>query len=545
MRKLNAFFIINIIFTLSFGSLRAQITMERSNVFNEPPSEGWTKILQLKNGNTLYFHYGRKRGIDVITFNSKRQKISEKRIESDAWNHKRRGRVRVRGLFEINSEPVLFIQFYADKRRTLYRLRIDPNTGALIKEENIGEILSVPLFAFLNSEYDIKPEIHIEKEEYSGNYMVIYTGLSDRINGSSGIRIELFDSTHRKYRDTYLSGPQSDLKYLSLIGSVASEKGVFLVTWGANSTRGEDGNIFISRLQSADTSFTTRVLRFTDEFKQSRADLHFDNGRNQLIMLSNTLDDEKRKGTYYMSYLSFIDPESLELKTVKPVGNEKINEYGINVLKTDLNFKGIPQKLAVNADNTLTVLKESVTVVSVISGRTGATIEQHAALGNIGIDHLSAEGTPIHGYAMMKNQQYGEIVGSLYMKNREKGVWEVPTGGAKYLNDDPFMSYEYIHGDKADYVIFNDHPKNDGKEEKTKKRKYADDADYMNTICYTLRGGVATRSYLFGEPQGRRNTRACYIDGSYYDKATHTYVTVVSTQHGSRYKSQIAWIHFE
>ena len=113
------------------------------------------------------------------------------------------------------------------------------------------------------------------------------------------------------------------------------------------------------------------------------------------------------------------------------------------------------------------------------------------------------------------------------------------------VDNNMFMSYEYIHTDNADYVLFNDNPKNDKEKKAGKKKKLTSNTDYINTICYSIKDGETKRTYLFGEPEGKRNTRACYIECSDYNRKTNMYTTVVSEQHGRKYESRMAWIKFD
>ena len=60
MRKILCFTFMILGFALH---LAAQPRIEKSENFEEPLSEGWTRLMLLKNGNTFYFHYGGKKGI--------------------------------------------------------------------------------------------------------------------------------------------------------------------------------------------------------------------------------------------------------------------------------------------------------------------------------------------------------------------------------------------------------------------------------------------------------------------------------------------------
>lgn len=51
-----------------------QFKTEKSAAFEEPEF-GWNKLLQLKNGNTFFFHSTRRDGIEVTVYNKQRKQI--------------------------------------------------------------------------------------------------------------------------------------------------------------------------------------------------------------------------------------------------------------------------------------------------------------------------------------------------------------------------------------------------------------------------------------------------------------------------------------
>ena len=62
-----------VLLSLQVGTLTAQYHVEKSAEFDEPDF-GWNKLLQLKNGNTFYFHSTKKDGMEVTVYNKQRKK---------------------------------------------------------------------------------------------------------------------------------------------------------------------------------------------------------------------------------------------------------------------------------------------------------------------------------------------------------------------------------------------------------------------------------------------------------------------------------------
>ena len=465
-------------------------------------------------------------------------------IVSNNWKAKRKLLIKICGAYEINGEPVIFLQYFGDVTPVLYRLRINPSTGALIKEEVVG---LRPKKFFMRQANDIgfDQNIYVEKDPESDNYAVIYFNGKEREVGDR-IKVMHFDGNHKLLNQADYDSPDANIKFLNLIGAVVDgSKRVYIVTYGAQKEKGSKAHVFIAMLTHGDSTFLNKTLDFTEDFMKTNSDIVYDRKNNRLVMLTNTLAETKSSSTTYVSFLSYIDPENLSLKGVNILSNEKVNEYAHKELNTKLDYTGLPQKLVLNRDNSITVLQEEMTFKEVYSEKSGATLGQYTYMGNIGITEVGTDGVEKNGYVMMKKQFYVGKLNSMYMAGRDKGLWSNDIFSRRSANDDQFMSYEYINTDKGSYVLFNDNPKNDKKGNDQIKRKLAENTDYMNTICYFIKDGGAKRSYLFGEPKGKKYTIACDIEASDYDKKTNIYTTIVSEQHGRKYDSHIAWIHFE
>ncbi|MFI5196526.1 MAG: hypothetical protein ACHQD8_05505 [Chitinophagales bacterium] len=106
MKKLSGLFIALFV---NLVMLHAQAPhIEKSVAFDEP-TDGWNKVLLLKSGNTFFFHFTKKEGIEVTIFDKTRKVISDKTLTSDLWDTRKMRSTIIEGLYEINGEPVLFM----------------------------------------------------------------------------------------------------------------------------------------------------------------------------------------------------------------------------------------------------------------------------------------------------------------------------------------------------------------------------------------------------------------------------------------------------
>jgi hypothetical protein len=233
------------------------------------------------------------------------------------------------GLYEINNEAVLFMAQADGRVPTLYRLRFDGNTGALNKEEEIGALPKIKLFSLFAEENNI----YVEKDPESDCYAVIYfNGYAQ--DKDERIRVVHYDGSHKMINTAFYESPDENYKYLKFIGAVVDgSKRVFICSYGAASLRGKDARVYISRLKVGDSVFENKNLEFTEDFKETKSVMAYNHNTNTIRLL--TMSFAKGKLSFfgnaalgmYLSFLSYIDPETLTLKKVVPLAGQKIDEY--------------------------------------------------------------------------------------------------------------------------------------------------------------------------------------------------------------------------
>ena len=113
------------LFFLSF-IINSQNNYELSKPFKEPGF--WTKLLIMKNGNTLMFHVSDREGIEVTVYDAKHLSKLPKKLNLSLVIQKTQY-VDVLGIYEINNQAVLFISQYERPNPTLMRVVVDGTTG--------------------------------------------------------------------------------------------------------------------------------------------------------------------------------------------------------------------------------------------------------------------------------------------------------------------------------------------------------------------------------------------------------------------------------
>lgn len=518
--------------------------IEKSEPFDEP-DEGYNKVLMMKNGNTMYFHFARKEGIEINVFDKQRKLTHTQEVSSDMWDTRKMKNITVAGLYEINGEAVLFVIDAEGRTPTLYRLRFNGNTGAKVREEELGSSGKSRALALVKE----TNSIFIEKDPESDCYAVIFfNGYSK--DPDDKIRVIHFDGSHNKLSTALYDSPDDNFRYLRYISSVVDGKNrVFLATYGAAGLNGRDGHVFISVLPAGGKKFTNKTLNFTEDFKDTKSVMNYNRTNNtlQLLTISYTKGEVSFFGAgtkhVYMSVMSYIDPETLELKSVKPQEGTKIAEYADKVLNTSSNYRGMPEDMIINSDNSITILQEEIAYEQRVTRTQNATIVQYFTyLGGIGVSELNADGTEKAGFWIRKRQQADGLYEPLYMCSRHKGRWSDMGGKADHNS---YMSYDYFNTGKNRYIIFNDNDKNFDKDEDEKKRKVVTKVNKLNTVCYALAGGTVNKSYLFGDPGDDNISNEVHIDASDFDKSTGTYATIMVERDGRDRSAKMVWIKFD
>ncbi len=534
-------------------AMAQQFHIEKSEAFDEP-DYGWNKLLQLKNGNTFFFHAQNKEGIEIVAYDKARKQIAKQTITSELWDAKKLKSSKIAGLYEINGEPVLFLAQADGRQPVLYRLRINPATATVIKEEELGSLpKDVPFGGWAIKYGHADPnDIIVEKDPASDCYAVIFfNGFAhDR---SERIKVNHYDGTHKMITEAFYESPGGQFKYLRYIGAVVDgNKRLYVTTYGHNGKSDDDAaaRVIVSCLTAGRADFKHNLLNFSEDFDDTKSVMLYNRNNNKIQLLTLSLTGKKhgmfsgRTTSYYSTLISYIDPETLAVTNVKPVLGAMTNDYVHKNIDADYNYNGIVQQMVINKDNTTTIMMEENTTETT-TNQNGTIVSQKTYLGPVGISELSDTGAELRGYAINKKQMVQGIMPKLYVSGRGKGIYQpVQQYGLVRGNVNQFMSFDYINASKGRYVIFNDLPSNYEKGEDERKRKLMSSVSESNTICFKLNDGNIEKFFLFGEP-GEKASTFCYIEASDFNKDISTYATMIVERTGRDKQTRIAWITFE
>lgn len=502
----------------SFSLMHAQsVNVEKSEQF-ETPEKGWIKVLQLRNGNTMFFCAVDGEGIKLEIYNHARKLVTTKMLTGKLWDVEKLGapEFKICALFEANGEVALFF-YQHTKEPDLIRLRISTDNGAIIKED-----------AFPTQRVPLHPTgligITVDKDANSACYAVTARVFTTK---GTDTRVMHFDSNHNKINEAIFkpSGYRST-GYNSVL--VDGNKAVYLLTTASKGI-GMASYYCLGKLEVGQSTFKFNTLFPDKNFNMASSVMSYDHDLNKILIMGIVPSEEKTKDidvVYYDAFLWFLDPASLSIINTRDLGGNKVVALAKERFGESWNYSNMPRNFIVNRDKTITVTGESVLAISVFS-----------LLGGVGISEFSADGTEVAGNYIYKKQESRRGFGYLYLYNKSRNIFNESSVGT--------MSYDYLRTSVGRYVIFNDLPEYHGAENERERKKPFKEGDYSGAaLCFKLGEGTDDMSFLL-DKKGSDPYSHCDIGSSHFDPDTDTYACLITTKSTKGTKSSIAWISFK
>ena len=186
---------------------------------------GCNKVLCLKNGNTLLFHFDLGKKISVTVFDSTHKQIASRRDENRVFDRYLLESAVFKGLYDINNEAVLFFEQDMSGKPSLIRLRYSAFDGSLIEERLVGESKSE----------NRRIKYYVMKNKTDDNYEILFC-MDKRHPKESDIFVVYFDKYHKSLKEVHLEVDRKKYDYLEVIGAESQPEGL-IVTIGLDKTK--------------------------------------------------------------------------------------------------------------------------------------------------------------------------------------------------------------------------------------------------------------------------------------------------------------------
>ncbi|MCW3463915.1 hypothetical protein [Chitinophaga nivalis] len=548
-------------FARTSGVTQPQVV--RSSAFEEP-EQGASRLLLMKNGHTLFFHFTLRKGINVTVYNPQHeaQPVVNNRLSS--WSNRRMVLADLKGIYEINGEAVVFLQQYVHRRPSLYRLVFDSNTGQLKEEKLIADLAPLRLTRGYRYTYGGMriSEFELRKDPVSDYYAV---SMLTYEKGEERIRVLHFDPQHQVINKGDFAVPARDFKYLNMADMyVNGGNNVFLAAFAFNMELSflQSSRFAIASLAKGTEGFKTAWLPDVRDKRLRDAALKFNTADKNVYLLSALYTPGTRLEPImsrnmlerFALLMHVIDPEQLTVKQHYFVAHPQLNEYAKTHLKYKRNYQGVIQDFYLHPDGGTTLLLEEMDIFQetikdgmLTDRRARDRFDTHnnykTRLGEIGITRLDADGKEAESYAIAKGQE-NEGGMQLFMQHkRRQSRWNF-RDNAFTSNLSGFYSYDYFRKDNKDYVIYNDYAGNTKNREEDYRSKYdVRVVSNSNTVFAVYDGKQIVKNYLFGQPDENASNRFCHLEMIARKEDSNSFATMMVEKSGHQKQAYIVWVN--
>ena len=491
------------------------------------PIPGVSKILQMKNGNTMFLHINPDTAWNVHVYEAQYKAKTETNIEP-AFGKLKSGNIE--GIFEIKGDAVIMISNADENAITLYRLIIDGTTGKLKEEKQIASLKMNP--AKKGDSKTIaapKPGVHVRKDPSSENYAVAITNVfvSDT---SKRIEIILFGNDNKEINRASYSSSTEKYKYLQYVDmAVIGIDKVAALIYGYNikDKDEKEGELIFATLDKGAKAVVTSEMDYSNDLVMERGITRYDPQTKRMLMLSTA--KVKSESGKTSAYLGFIDLSSRRLLTNTMVPGEKLEKKYGEVFGKGSEYLAVPQNLFINDNGTITIIFEEMETLKEknISGQ---------SIRNVGVVTYDNDVELKSSYFIPMDHYISDnLLQSFYQSGRE-------FTGQQFLKDNQFKSSVYISDGHISLVLLNDTEFNIGTTNyKASRFKEINNAD---AFYYLLGGNTAVprRQYVFGKPADNDSHKTGVFTVYDYDRANNVLVTLKPEKDGAHSGVKLVWL---
>jgi hypothetical protein len=525
---------------LAFGAYCQKATYSISDPIDIPQA-GWNKLLQMKNGNTLLFHFEERKGIVVKVFDNMHKEIASKKHICKIFDINQQDHASVDGLYEINGEAVLFLEQSVWNKNSLIILRIDPSTASLIEEKIICKSPS-----FARKQY-----FTVLKEKNSEGYYVFCE--KNFIQNDDTLELKEFNSKHEQIRSVFLNIDKNSVDKFSCLGEYIGSDGNICIALELSKTKISgvravySNALMIGYLKRNSDHFETKLISISDDAAPTYARFTDDNKLLHVAIVDERpyYSESGLNGGIYVdinSLLLIFDKTDWSMK-YQWLSKRKINAEVSNPGDTNSNFHGIPVQIFNDATNTTNIVYEEYIMYNTIeSGKKVLRTD----LGYIGIGKYNDIGDETWGITLPKQQSLRTVlpISEILTRGTEKNLFR---HFPEQEYEDQFSSIEVCNNNGVvQYIFFNDFAKNfentsDNPGAAVTQHYYENPFQYTEAFYYCMKGdGKVTKNYLF-EPTSENESKSNMIESGDFNAKTNIYATVILDRKGKVYNTCIAW----
>jgi len=510
--RMIVFFLFFTYFFTNCLSIHAQFKLIAEGPKFEEPISGHLKVIQMKNGNTIYFHLTPKDGINLRVYDADhKEKISTnfdlgfervKLASKEGAMFRSSNSETIEAIFEINNELVVFIAECSKKQSDTYRMIIDLVTGKVKQVKNI----------FTNDNWSSGLAV---KRGEGDSYVIVK---------EYGNEITHYNARHEEISKITYASPliDDDHKFLRRVDILVTESDKIYGFYSTYGKKKEEGGLYMTSLKQGASAPEYTKLNTPNDLIYKGAIAKYNPVSKKIVFL--TIAEIKGKNGGYLPLLYIIDPLTLKAENIESFypTEELQTQFKERYDKKD-GYNALPQDMYIHKDGTISIIYEEMLIQATSSGN---YTRNDVKLGKMVVVTLDENGKFLSNYLVPKAQwsTFNEL-GLFYHKEPKEKALELWVGNQ-------YKSYFYLNSAKGQYILFNDSERNN----KVTKDKFTEiqSVSGCDAFAYKFTGKeiFPDRGYLFGKP-AKGNIIAMFLISD-FDAASNIYVTLKLTKESAR-----------
>jgi len=524
--------LLSILLVFVSGFMVAQKNYEKSDMF--PEFDGWTKLIQLRNGNTGLMEITKKEGVNFTLFNPKRKKITSGKLALKNFSGKLTN-IQIEGVYDISGDYVAFIIATAEenkKKPLFFRIIIDGATGKVKAEETIDELPQLSMgdaYGMVFGDTDV-PTFIIEKDPESDYYAVVkYNSIAAETKDR--IQVTHYGPDHKVINKASYNTPTDKYKFTKFLAAYVHGADYVLIGTSAFNTKksgGEEIRFYVAQLNAGKTTFLQKELQYTEYNKTAKC--YFVNNKpketiNMVMLIKNTQINQN------------IQPTSMTLDKPYATDWTKIDELYKKQMNNKKEFFGVIQGTFVDKKGNVTYVYQQITKETRSSGPGMPSQVEATIFGDVAMVTMSPEGKEVSSAVFPCNIFRKGDHDPFCYNNSAKGR-RVNAGFSPVADNDWYYGMDFISTENASYLFFNNRLDNMEMPD-TKNAARVSGISGTNGVKYTYKDGKITKDFMLSKPASKKEAKFINPGSSDYDEATKTYATIVTDPETKQ--AQVIW----
>jgi hypothetical protein len=517
---------------------------------------GVNKVLCMRNGNTMLFHFEPSRGITIMVFDSTRRQIASRKELCRFLDVYLIQDAEFKGLYDINGEAVLFMdQANNVGRHCLIRLRFNATNASLIEEKLVAESKNLDkrmkFFVMKQKDHDDYAVLFSTTKNYPKTCDIYTVSFNARHEAQQEVQLEV---DRKAYDFVEIAG--ADMVHDGLLISLAEYKLLLNGTISHESEFDPTNNEYRHHLElcylpAGGTSFIRKKVDLSPDVYPFHSYCSYNPFSGSINLLHLGYKDAVIKyglellPTAVMDNLFLrLDQNTLDLSPAW-INNTLANQYLKQKTDTSRFFKGVPLGIITNENGLSTMVSEAFVRYANVETQARPTVYE-TYLTNICITQFDDDGKELWG-AVLPKMQYYKSYEHYYYANQLQARWHQQSlllDRPEQVYERQFVSLNTCTKKHDHFVIFNDATENFNN-----SLSHPGDTVYLfgktSAVCYKISSKKEiTKHYVFGHPQ-HNEYKCSFIEGADYDEKRGIYAALVQYTKGENTTLNMAWSHLE